>query len=79
MSGSSSSRDLAEVRTLLGGSGLIRIGVRCLSVRSEPPNTYWGVLSFLATWRPRACPRGGVGRHSLRGPETSYGYGVFML
>jgi hypothetical protein len=47
-----------------GGSGLICIGVRCPSVGVR---TYWNMLSFLATWRPLACPCGGVRRRPPRG------------
>jgi hypothetical protein len=79
MPGSSSFRDLAEVRTLLGGSGLIRIWVRCPSVRYGSHDTYWDVLSFLATWRPLACPCGGVRHRPPCGLEASHGCGVFML
>jgi hypothetical protein len=40
---------------------------------------YRGPVSFLATWRPLACPSGGVRRGPPRGEETSHGRGVFMM
>jgi hypothetical protein len=33
------------------------IGVQCPSAGVRP---YWGVVSFPTTWRPLACPSGGV-------------------
>ena len=38
-----------------------------------------GVVSFLATWRPLACPCSGVRHHPPRGLETLHGCGIFML
>jgi hypothetical protein len=46
MLGSSSFRDLAEVRTLLGGSGLICIGVQCPSVEVWTPRYILGCVVF---------------------------------
>jgi hypothetical protein len=40
---------------------------------------YRGPVSFLVTWRPLACPSGGVRRSTPRGEETSHGRGVFMM
>jgi hypothetical protein len=44
--GSFSFRDLAEVRTLLGGSELIRIGVQCPSVEVRTPRYILGCVVF---------------------------------
>jgi hypothetical protein len=44
--GSSSSRDLAKVRTLLGGFELICIGVRCPSVEVRTPRFILGCVVF---------------------------------
>jgi hypothetical protein len=46
MTGSSLFWDLAEVRTLLGGSGLISIGVRCPSVEVWTPRYILGCVVF---------------------------------
>jgi hypothetical protein len=54
------------------GSGVLLWG-------SGPHDTYWDVLSFLTTWRPLACPCGGVRHRPPRGLETLHGCGVFML
>jgi hypothetical protein len=40
------------------------IGVRCPSARVR---TYWSVMSFPVTWRPLACPSGGVRHGPPRG------------
>jgi hypothetical protein len=47
--------------------------------RSRPNDASWGVLSLLATWCPKTCPCGGVGRRSSCGQEMSYAYNVFIL
>jgi hypothetical protein len=80
MSGSSSSQDLAKTWTLLGGvwslfegPGMSSWELRTRSYRGPmslggpDPSMYLGVSSFLATWRPLACPCGGVRRHLPRG------------
>jgi hypothetical protein len=51
--GSSSFRDLIEVRTLLGGSGLIRIGVRCPCVEVRTPTIHIGMCCL-------SLPRGAL-------------------
>jgi hypothetical protein len=58
MSGSSLSRDLAKVRTLLGGTRYAFLGAPDLYAqgsgvplwRSGPNDTSWDVFSFLTTW-----------------------------
>jgi hypothetical protein len=47
--------------------------------RSGSYDTYWDVMSFLATWRPLACPCSGVRHHPPCGLETLHGCGIFML
>jgi hypothetical protein len=54
--GSSSLRDLAEVRTLLGGSELIRIGVRCPSVEVQTPRYILGCVVFSCHMAPFGLP-----------------------
>jgi hypothetical protein len=54
--GSSSFRDLAEVRTLLGGSVLIRTGVRCPSVEVQTPRYIQGCVVFPCHVAPFGLP-----------------------
>jgi hypothetical protein len=54
--GSSSFRDLAEVRTLLGGSGLICIGVQCPSVEVRTPRYILGCVVFPCHVAPFGLP-----------------------
>jgi hypothetical protein len=54
--GSSSFQDLAEVRTLLGGSGRIRIGVRCPSVEVQTPRYILGCVVFSCHVAPFGLP-----------------------
>jgi hypothetical protein len=54
--GSSSFRDLVEVRTLLGGSGLIRIGVRCPSMEVWTPRYILGCVVFSCHMAPFGLP-----------------------
>jgi hypothetical protein len=54
--GSSPFRDLAEVRTLLGGSGLIRIGVRCHSMEVWTPRYILGCVAFSCHVAPFGLP-----------------------
>jgi hypothetical protein len=54
--GSSLFRDLAEVRTLLGGSGLICIGVRCSSVEVRTPRYILGCVVFSCHVAPFGLP-----------------------
>jgi hypothetical protein len=77
--GSSSSRDLAEVRTLLGGPRLMRIGVQCPSVEVRIPRYILGCVVFPCHVRLLACPCGGVRRRPPRGLGMLHGCGVFML
>jgi hypothetical protein len=56
MTGSSSFWDLAEVRTLLGGSELIRIGVRCPSVEVRTPRYILGCVVFSYHVAPFGLP-----------------------
>jgi hypothetical protein len=53
---SSSFRDLAEVPTLLGGSRLIRIGVRCPSVEVRTPRYILGCVVFSCHVAPFGLP-----------------------
>jgi hypothetical protein len=54
--GSSSFRGLVEVRTLLGGSGLIRAGVRCPSVEVQTPRYTLGCVVFSCHVAPFGLP-----------------------
>jgi hypothetical protein len=67
---SSSFRDLAEVRTLLGGSGRIRIGVRCPSVEVRTPTIHTGMCCLFlprgALWPAHAVGLGAVLRVAWR-------------
>jgi hypothetical protein len=56
MPGSSSFRDVAEVRTLLEGSGLIRIGVRCPSMEVWSPRYILGCVVFSCHVAPFGLP-----------------------
>jgi hypothetical protein len=53
---SSSFRGLARVWTLLGGSGLIRIGVRCPSVEVQTPRYTLGCVVFSCHVAPFGLP-----------------------
>jgi hypothetical protein len=55
--GSSSFRDLAEVQTLLGGSRLIRIGVRCPSMEVQTPRYILGCVVFSCHVAPFGLPK----------------------
>jgi hypothetical protein len=54
--GSSPFRDLAEVRTLLGGFRLIRIGVWCPSVEVRTPRYILGCVAFSCHMAPFGLP-----------------------
>jgi hypothetical protein len=54
--GSSSFQDLVEVQTLLGGSGLIRIGVMCPSVEVRTPRYILGCVAFSCHVAPFGLP-----------------------
>jgi hypothetical protein len=54
--GSSSFRDLAEVRTSLGGSRLIRIGVWCPSAEARTPRYIPGCVVFSCNVAPFGLP-----------------------
>jgi hypothetical protein len=74
--GPSRSGTLPGFGPILGLRTCMYIGARwpSMGVRS-----YWGMVPFLATWRPLARPSGGVRRGPPRGQETSHGCNAFML